>query len=615
MRIGTTSNRILAVTFWITATAFPVFGQTAGPKLGPLARAEAARGRGWSPVIVRAVDRHSLDSISEVVALAGGQAGRELPIINARVALMPNAALEGLANHPRVAGIAIDRSVRGSVERTGATIGATLVRQQYGYDGSGVGIAIIDSGITSWHDDLAGPGGQRVVEFVDFVSGAPSAYDDYGHGTHVAGIVAGSGYDSSGARTGIAPGAHLLILKALDATGSGRISDVIAALDHILMRRAALNIRVVNLSLSAGVYDNYAEDPLTLATRNVVKAGIVVVAAAGNGGRDASGQPVYGGVTAPGNAPWVLTVGASNHQGTASRDDDGVAPFSARGPAAVANNAKPDILAPGVGIESLSDPSSTLYTTKVAFLIGGTVPTPYPPYLSLSGTSMAAPVVTGTVALMMQAHPALTPNAVKAILQYTAQVYAGYDALTQGAGFLNARGAVELARHFASPADVPYPSSSNWTAQIIWGNQLLRRGRPLPEANAWASSVIWGDVRTAEGENVWWGVSQDEQKNTWGTKCLDESCLTVQWGFGKAQNVVWGSTCSGADCTGTWSAATVSGAVTDPTAATIVWGSTVVWGSTEGDTVVWGSTEGDTVVWGSWCAGAWCDVLWNPDIR
>ncbi len=125
------------------------------------------------------------------------------------------------------------------MERTSATIGATIVRQEFGYDGSGVGVAIIDSGVTAWHDDLAdAAGAMRVDRFVDFVGGGATAYDDYGHGTHVAGIIAGNGFDSGGARAGIAPGAHLIVLKALDGTGRGHISDVIAALDYAVAQRA-----------------------------------------------------------------------------------------------------------------------------------------------------------------------------------------------------------------------------------------------------------------------------------------------------------------------------------------------------------------------------------------
>src|SRR5262249_52236749 len=157
-----------------------------------------------------------------------------------------------------------------------------------------------------------------------------------------AGIIAGNGYDSNGARSGIAPGAHLIALKVLDGSGAGRISDVIAALDYVVLNKDLLNIRVVNLSISTGVYESYNDDPLTLAALAAVRAGIVVVAAAGNNGRSQPGRTQYAGVTAPGNAPWVLTVGASSHMGTTDRSDDAIAAFSSRGPAAVDNVAKPD---------------------------------------------------------------------------------------------------------------------------------------------------------------------------------------------------------------------------------------------------------------------------------
>ena len=112
-------------------------------------------------------------------------------------------------------------------------------------------VAVIDSGITPWHDDLAGDGAsERVDQFVDFVAGRADAYDDYGHGTHVAGIIAGNGFDSSGARAGVAPNARLIVLKVLDAAGHGRISDVIAAFDYVVANKDALKIRVVNLSVA-----------------------------------------------------------------------------------------------------------------------------------------------------------------------------------------------------------------------------------------------------------------------------------------------------------------------------------------------------------------------------
>ena len=162
-------------------------------------------------------------------------------------------------------------------------------------------------------------GGQRVAKFVDFVGGLTAPYDDNGHGTHVSGIIAGNGYDSRGARAGIAPDAHLVSLKVLDENGRGVISNVIAALDYAVANKARYNIRVINLSVGAAVTESYNTDPLTLAAKRAVDAGIVVVTAAGNLGKNSRGQTQYGGITAPGNAPWVLTVGASSHQGTVDR--------------------------------------------------------------------------------------------------------------------------------------------------------------------------------------------------------------------------------------------------------------------------------------------------------
>src|SRR5205085_8474553 len=170
------------------------------------------------------------------------------------------AALTGLGASSLVRRVALDRTVRDSLDRTTATVGATSVREELGYDGSGIGVAVIDSGVTAWHDDLTQPdvpGSQRVDQFVDFVNGQQTPYDDYGHGTHVAGIIAGNGFDSGGARAGIAPAAHIVALKVLDAYGAGRISDVIAALGYVVDHRTELNIRVANLSIATGVYESY----------------------------------------------------------------------------------------------------------------------------------------------------------------------------------------------------------------------------------------------------------------------------------------------------------------------------------------------------------------------
>jgi len=562
-------------------------------KLDAVLKARASRVTGRSRVIIRAASGASANSVSTLIRVAGGKSGRALPLIGASVAELPNAAILALAGHPLVAQVSQDRPIVGAMERTGATVGATVVRRDLGYDGTGVGVAVIDSGVAA-HDDLAG---SQVDRFVDFVNGNQEPYDDYGHGTHVAGIIAGNGFDSDGARSGIAPGAHLTVLKVLDASGQGHISDVIAALDYVVANKDALNIRVVNLSVATGVYESYQTDPLTLAARRVVEAGVVVVAAAGNNGRDPGGLPRHGGITAPGNAPWVLTVGASSHMGTVDRADDTMATFSSRGPTAVDLGAKPDVVAPGVGIESIVAPESTLYSTRSQYLLDGTVATAYRPYLSMSGTSMAAPVVAGTVALMMQANPALTPNEVKAIIQYTAQVRGLYDPLTRGGGFLNAEGAVRLARYLSDPSSVSYPDSTGWSKRLIWGNQMLRGGRFTADANAWDIDVTWGASETPGGQSV-----------EWGRLCGNWQCSSTagpwRWGQASALNVVWGPSCDGADCSGPW-----TGNVWDTSDE----GDTVVWGTTdEGDTVVWGTAEEDTVVWGTSCSDSDCEpVLWN----
>jgi serine protease AprX len=358
-------------------------------------------------------------------------------------------------------------------------------------------------------------GTQRVDRFVDFVNGQQAPYDDYGHGTHVAGIVAGNGFDSAGRRSGIAPGAHVIALKVLDGSGRGRISDVIAALDYVVTYKDAYNIRVANLSVATGVYESYTTDPLTLAARHAVEAGIVVVAAAGNYGRGPDGRTQYGAITAPGNSPWVLTVGASSHMGTIDRADDTIALFSSRGPTAIDRAPKPDLVAPGVGIESLSDPDSSMYSTRSPYLLSGTVATSYLPYLSLSGTSMAAPVVSGTVALMLQANHALTPNQVKTILQSTAQPYQVYDRMTEGAGFLDAKRAVDAARTWIAPdVSAPWLTPDLGLLAIIFGNGGSNTATATDDGSG---SVVWG-TGDDDGEGV-----------VWGTTCGDPSCEPVVW--------------------------------------------------------------------------------------
>jgi subtilisin family serine protease len=399
-----------------TAPAQGRGGTPAASKLDPLLQRLAGQLTGRSRVIVEFNGTPDVRAITT----AHGRPTRAMRNHPAHVADIANVDLLALAQDPRVARVMSDRPAFAMLERTGATLGlrnADTGLADVAETGRGIGIALVDSGINAQHDDLwRSQYGQRVVAFKDFTADPSNSWsnvpprDGFGHGTHVAGILAGNGYDSSGRRRGIAPRAKLIALKALGDDGFGFVSTVIEAIDYAVANRSALGIRVINLSIGAGVFESYNTDPLTQAARRAVDAGIVVVTSAGNLGQNAAHQSQLGGITSPGNAPWVLTVGASSHQGTVSRADDTVAAFSSRGPTWIDFAAKPDVVAPGIGIESLSDPQSLLYSELQDYLLDGTVALFYKPYLSLSGTSMAAPVVAATVALMLEANPGLTPN-------------------------------------------------------------------------------------------------------------------------------------------------------------------------------------------------------------
>jgi serine protease AprX len=519
----------------------------------------------------------------------------KLDIINGEVLDLPNHVIQRLEARPEIFRVHHDRPIELLNYRTSVTVGAIAARQSLGYKGRGVGVAVIDSGISNWHDDLTKGnvstsfpyGNQRVAKFVDFVNGASQPYDDNGHGSHVSGVIAGNGYDSqSGTKAGIAPEASIISLKVLDRNGVGTISNIIAALNWVAVNHQTYNIRVVNLSVGARIRESYWTDPLTLATKALVDRGIVVVGASGNFGKNALGHVQYGGITAPSNAPWVLTVGASSTQGTFTRNDDVMAGFSSNGPTNIDFAAKPDLVAPGTGSVSLSVPGSLFYETKVSSLVSGRSSIGGTPYLTLSGTSMAAPVVTGTVALMFQANPNLTPNLVKAILQYTAQQYEGYNALRQGAGFLNTFGAVKLSKFYANNrAGERMPIQGVWSQQILWGNHRITGGYLNPRGNAWSSGTIWGAAKGLSADNI-----------VWGTECGD-GCDNIVWGTHDANgdNIVWGT--DGDD--------------------NIVWGTegddNIVWGtSIDGDNIVWGTNDDDNIVWGTDCGGSDCDnIVWG----
>jgi serine protease AprX len=299
--------------------------------------------------------------------------------------------------------------------------------------GQGVGVAVVDSGITP-HAALA----NRIVANVSFVSGDPSTLDAYGHGTHVAGIIAGLG---SAARSvtplfdgGIAPGAQLVNVRVLGADGSGQTSDVIAGIEWVIANRSKYNIKVINLSIGHPVGEPAATDPLCEVVAQAVQAGLTVVAAAGNSGLAADGSMVLGSIVSPGNSPWAITVGALNTWGTASRSDDTVATYSSRGPTKYDMTVKPDVAAPGNKIISLEAQNSYLSLTYPYLHKAGSGSNAY---MQLSGTSMAAPMVSGGVALLLQGTPNLLPAQVKLALQMGATYVPNGGLLGAGAGSVN----------------------------------------------------------------------------------------------------------------------------------------------------------------------------------
>jgi serine protease AprX len=531
------------------------------PDLAPLvARArEGAAGDETVRVIVQYKQTPGVEHEARVQSL-GGRLNHRLGVVNGLAVTIPAKALPALAADSDVAAVSVDHPVKAMDDFTNAAMNVSAAWNA-GYNGSGIGVAVIDSGINFNHIDFYGTAGQlRVLYHKDFTganeynSSGSLVYDTYGHGTHVAGIIGGSGYASSGLYTGVAPNVNLVDLRVLDGSGSGTDSEVIAAIQQAITLKSTYNIRVINLSLGRGISVPYAKDPLCQAVESAWKSGIVVVAAAGNFGRiSVDGSDGYGTIVAPGNDPFVITVGAMKTMGTLPRTDDLIASYSSKGPTTYDHVVKPDVVAPGNLVVSLADLGSTLKNTYPSNLVSGYSND----YFVLSGTSMATPAATGAVVLLLQAHPTLTPDQVKARLMKTAyktfptssvatdpttgQTYTSYyDIFTVGAGYLDIEAA--LANKDLAPATVgaalsPTASYSSSTkkvtlsngnsavagSSVIWGSSVL-----------WGTSVIWGT--NVSGSSVIWGTSL-----VWGSSSM--TGFSVLWGSTTtaADSVLWGT--------------------------------------------------------------------------
>jgi serine protease AprX len=398
---------------------------------------------------------------------------------------------------------------------TDAVIGADQVHAGLaglpGFTGAGVGIALIDSGIWAQHRSLAG----RVVAAVDFVgdSSARARQDSYGHGTHIAAIAAGDSpypQDSTFQMPfrGVAPGANLISLRVIGADGTGMSSSVIDAIDWAIRNRRRYNIRVINLSLGHAPEESYKFDPMCEAVERAVHAGIVVVAAAGNRGKNAAGQSIYGGIDSPGNDPYAITVGALNTKGTVVRSDDELTTYSSKGPTIIDGIIKPDLVAPGNKIVSAEALGGSLIAENPTLHVAGS---DTDAYMTMSGTSMAAGVVSGAAALVLEANSKLTPRQVKTALQYSATFMPGAGLLGAGAGTLNVVAAVESAlngpslKSSAIGGELVTPSGRiTVTRSDVKSSDHIRRDEILcGDGILWGDRIIWTDEILGGNRIIW----------------------------------------------------------------------------------------------------------------
>jgi serine protease AprX len=489
----------------------------------------------------------------------GGKFKSKLEVVKGALVSLPAAAIEALASDPDVTYITPDRQTKATLDYANPTVGGDYARS-YGWNGAGIGVAVIDSGVEEDLGDLSKTGGYRIAYQETFVPGA-SLGDKNSHGSHVAGIIAGNAKNSTGAKYtksfyGIAPAANIIDLAVLDQYGIGTDSRVISAIQRAMALKATYNIRVINLSLGRPVFESHTVDPLCQAVKAAWQAGIVVVVAAGNEGRNnLLGTNGYATINSPANSPYVITVGAMKDMGTTTRGDDLIASYSSKGPTLIDHIVKPDLVAPGNRIASIKRNGwlTTLFPQNLVpfsyYLKPGKTDSTQN-YFWLSGTSMAAPMVSGAAALLLQKTPSLTPDQVKARLMKTAskafpttsvatdpltgQLYTSqYDIFTVGAGYLDIVAALNSNDLAAKPALSPTAAYDNvqhkvylvgdtslvWGSGLIWGTSMV-----WGNALVWGNSLVWGD-------SVVWGDSM-----VWGDSATQGFSLI--WGNG----LIWGTT-------------------------------------------------------------------------
>ncbi len=331
----------------------------------------------------------------------------ELPIVNGYACDMSTDAILEIIQDPNIEYVSYDSKVFAVMDVARKTVGADKI-SKFGYTGKGVTVAIIDTGVSP-HLDLIYPS-NRIIGFKDFINNQSSAYDDNGHGTHCAGILGASGYSSKGRYKGIAPETNILSIKVLDDKGNGKTSDILSAVQWIIDTKEVYKTKIINFSLGAVAQYRERKDPLVKAANRAIENNMIVVAAVGNSG------PTRYTILSPATSRYVISVGALDNFRTPQLDDDFIANFSSRGPT-IDRIRKPDLVAPGVNIMSLSHKNMSGYT-------------------SLSGTSMSAPIVSGAAALLLNFNPNYSHFDIKRILTNSCSKINApiYD---QGAGILD----------------------------------------------------------------------------------------------------------------------------------------------------------------------------------
>ena len=441
--------------------------------LGPQLPAPGHAGGPLVPVVVSSTDAASSLAAAHAVIRSGGTVGSQLGVIQGFAALVPNWELGSLLVLPGVRSVTPDASMFlltssysptsdvGSLYNTAGMTGARYMWAK-GFTGKGVDIALIDSGVAPV-EGLVTAG--KVVNGPDISFDSQFAnlayLDGYGHGTHMAGIIAGR--DSAAVPgtyatdsthfLGMAPDARLISVKVADQTGASDVSQVIAGIDWVVQHRHdnGMNIRLINLSFGTNSKQSYINDPLAFAAEQAWRAGIAVVVSAGNDGQAATGlaDPAYD--------PTLLAVAAVDTHNSLLESDHTIATFSNYGTAS--RNA--DVAAPGVHIASLNVPGSYIdHRYGTAGVVGDR-------YLRGSGTSQAAAVTTGAAALLLQEHPSATPDQLKQLLTLSADQLNDTNSVSQGRGQINLTAAYSTHTSY---------SRQGWRPSIGIGSLELARG-------------------------------------------------------------------------------------------------------------------------------------------